>query len=201
MTIKLFWSPKTRASRLVWLLEELGLPYERERVPILAPDRQDSAEFRRASPMGKVPALIDGEVALSESAAIALYLADRYALGKLAPALDAPERGKFLYWMFYAPAVIEPAMGEKASGATPNRGSHGWGDFESMLTVLEDALTDRPWIMGNDFSAADIMLGSSVVFMRMFKMLTDNATLFAYADRALERPAYQKAMALDASSD
>ncbi len=195
--MKLFWAPQTRSSRAVWLLEEAGVDYERELVDIRSPDRHDSDEFRTASPMGKVPALVDGEVSMSESAAIALYVADRYCPGTLAPAIDAPERGKFLYWVMYTPAVIEPAMAEKFSGVEPNRSRSGWGDFDLMIETLENALRENIWLLGDHFSAADVLVGSSVVFMRMFDMLPESEILTRYADRCLERPAYAKALAVE----
>lgn len=195
--MKLYWCPKTRAVRAVWMLEELGLPYERVLVDIRDESATPDAGFLAASPMGKVPALEDGEVRLAESAAICLYVADRYAGGRLAPALDDPDRGRFLYWMFYTPAVIEPAMSEKFSGAAGNRFSSGWGDFPTMIATLEAGLAEGPYILGERFSAADVLLGSSAVFMRTFGVLPESKTLEAYADRCLERPAYQKAIALD----
>lgn len=192
--MKLYWAPKTRASRALWLLEEAGADYEIETVDIRAKPREDSAEFLDASPMGKVPALVDGEVAMAESAAICLYVADRYASGRLAPAIDDPMRGKYLYWTMYTPAVIEPAMAEKFSGASSNRTSHGWGDYDTMIHALEQGVSGKDWILGDAFTAADVMLGSSVVFMRLFGILPDSAVLSDYADRCLARPAYQAAL-------
>lgn len=191
--MKLYSSPKTRAVRAIWMLEETGVDYELEQIDIRSPNRRDSAEFRSASPMGKVPALVDGDVRMSESAAICLYLADRYAPGRLAPAVDDARRGKFLYWLMYTPAVIEPAMSEKFHKIKGNRGQSGWGDFELMIETLESGLEDQEWIIG-DFSAADVMLGSSVVFLRSFEMLPESPGLDAYADRCLARPAYRKAL-------
>ena len=107
--MKLYWAPQTRASRAVWMLEEAGVDYSIESVHIRDPERVDSEEFRAASPMGKVPALADGDALMAESAAICIYVADRYAPGRLAPLLDDAQRGKFLYWTLYTPAVIEPA--------------------------------------------------------------------------------------------
>lgn len=195
--IQLYWCPQTRASRALWLLEELGEPFERITIDVRDEAAKADPAFRVASPMGKVPALADGEVALAESAAIAIYLADRYAPGRLAPALDAAERGTWLYWMIYTPAVIEPAMGEKFSGTQPNRGRNGWGDWPTMLATLEQRLAGREWILGDWFTAADVMVGSSVVFMRIFKMLPELPVLEAYADRCLAREAYQRALAAD----
>jgi len=195
--MKLFWSQQTRSSRAVWMLEEAGVDYEIEPVDIRAVVRVDSDEFRLASPMGKVPALVDGDVFMSESAAICLYVADRYCSGELAPAIDDPARGKFLYWIMYTPAVIEPAMTEKVNGIEPNSGRSGWGSFDLMIRTMESALEGKTWLLGEQFSAADVMVGSSVAFLRMFEMLPDSEILNAYADRCLARPAYQKALSLD----
>lgn len=192
--MKLYWAPKTRASRILWLLEEVGEPYEVETVDIRAEPRQDDPAFLEASPMGKVPAIVDGEIAVAESAAISIYVADRYSLGRLAPALDDPLRGRYLYWTMYTPAVVEPAMGEKFSGADSNRLSHGWGDYDTMIRTMEAGLDGHDWILGDEFSAADVMLGSSVVFMRLFGILPESKTLSDYADRCLARPAYQVAL-------
>lgn len=192
--MKMYWAPQTRSARAIWMLEEAGLDYELEEVGIRDPDRRDSDEFRRASPMGKVPALVDGDCAMSESAAICLYLADRYASGRLAPELDAPTRGRFLYWLMYTPAVVEPAMSEKFNRVEPNRTRSGWGDFDAMIETWEHGLSGHDWITGDSFTAADVMLGSSAVFLRMFDMLPESPTLSAYADRCLARPAYQKTL-------
>ena len=196
--MKLFWAPQTRSTRIFWMLEEAGLDYDTERVDLYAEDRKDSDEFRAASPMGKVPAIVDsaadGEIAMSESAAICLYVADRYCAGSLAPAVDAAERGRFLYWMLYTPAVIEPAMSEKFNKVEANPGRSGWGDFGSMIDVFDNALNGKDWILGERFTAADVMLGSSAVFMRMFEMLPDTRNLAAYADRCLARAANARAM-------
>ncbi len=194
--MKIFWAPQTRSTRALWMLEEAGVEYESELIDIRSPDRDDPAEFLEASPMGKVPAIVDGDVSMSESAAICLYVADRYSAGKLAPAIDDPRRGKFLYWLMYTPAVVEPAMSEKFNETEPNRTRSGWGDFELMIDTWENALEGRQWILGDDFTAADVMLGSSAVFLRAFNMLPESKNIEAYADRALSRPAYKAAIAL-----
>ena len=194
--MKLYWAPQTRSARALWMLEEAGVDYELELVDIRATDRQDSDEFLDASPMGKVPALVDGEVRMSESAAICLYVADRYCQGTLAPALDDPQRGKFLYWLMYTPAVIEPAMSEKFNQVEPAPQRSGWGSFDLMVRTLEDAIRDKEWILGDQFTAADVMLGSSAVFLRAFDMLPESELLGDYADRCLARPAYTKVMAM-----
>lgn len=191
--MKVFWAPQTRSTRALWMLEEAGIDYDMELVDIRSPERQDSNEFLAASPMGKVPAITDGEAAMSESAAICLYVADRYCPGTLAPAPDDPTRGKYLYWTMYTPAVVEPAMAEKFSQAEPNRVRNGWGDFDSMIKTFDEALDGKEWILGDQFTTADVMLGSSAVFMRMFEMLPDTKNIGAYADRCQARAAFQRA--------
>jgi len=197
--MKLFWCARTRASRVVWMLEELGVAYDREVVDLHDPGARENAEFRLASPLGKVPALDDDGVRIADSAAICLYLADRYGGGKLAPGLDAPQRGRYLYWMFFSPSTMEPAMAEKMGGWKTNPGAYGWGDFDRMIAALESGVEAGPWVLGETFSAADVMVGSTAAFMRMFKILPANGSIDAYVDRCLARPAYQKALALDQS--
>ncbi len=193
--ITLYWCPRTRASRALWLLEELGAPFEVVEIDLRDAEARKDPDFRRASPMGKVPAIRDGEVQMAESAAIGLYLADRYPAAGLAPAIDAPSRGQYLYWMVYTPAVIEPAMAERFNGWEVNPGSSGWGNFDRMVETLERGLQPGPWLLGEAFSAADVLVGSTVNFMRMFGILPENPVLGAYLERCLARPAYAKAMA------
>lgn len=195
--MKLFWAPNTRSTRALWMLEEVGVGYELERIELGAAEDSRSDAFRQASPMGKVPALKDGAVHMAESAAICLYLADRYSTGQLAPAVDDPQRGQFLYWLLYTPTVVEPAMSEKFNKVEPNRRRSGWGDFDLMIATWERVLGGQDFVLGEQFSAADVMLGSSAVFLRMFEMLPDSAVINAYADRCLAREAYQKALAIN----
>ncbi len=196
--MKLYWAPQTRSSRAVWMLEEAGVGYDIELVNIREPGREDSADFRAASPMRKVPALTDANVQMAESAAICLYIADRYCSGTLAPAIDDPQRGSFLYWLMYTPAVIEPTMSEKINKIQPNRGRNGWGDFNTMIATLSDGIGAGPWILGEQFTAADVMLGSSVHFLQLFDMLGDAPALVEYVDRCRQRPAFKAAQSKEA---
>jgi glutathione S-transferase len=191
--IKLYWCPKTRAMRALWLLEEAGVPFERVRVDIRDAQAKADPEFRTASPLGKVPALVDGAVKISDSGAICAYIADAYPQAGLAPPIGDPQRGRYLQWLMFTNSNIEPAMMEKFSGLTPNRTSHGWGDFASVLETLRDGLRTGPWILGERFSAADVMLGSAVYFLDLFKILGDEPVLKAYVERCLARPAARRA--------
>lgn len=192
--ITLYWFPKTRATRTLWLLEELGTPYDMHMIDLRDETSRSDPGFRAASPMGKVPAIRDGDVAMAESAAISLYLADRYTSAGLAPAIDAPDRGRYLYWTTYTPAVIEPAMMERFNKWEVNPQSSGWGNFDLMIATLETALEEGPWILGEHFSAADTLLGSSVNFIKMFGLMPESAVLEAYLERCLARPAFQAAI-------
>ena len=191
--MKLFWCPQTRSQRALWMMEESGLAYE----PVLINIRDRSAprdpDFKLASPMGKVPALADGEAKFSESAAICMYVADRCPEAKLAPGVNDSLRGTYLYWMIFTPGVVEPAMSEKYSGREPNELQNGWGSFELMMNTFEAGMKDKQWILGDRFSAADVMVGSSACFLKQFGMLDGNKVLGDYADRCMARPAYQKA--------
>lgn len=197
--ITLFWCPQTRASRILWLLEEMAEPFEIRTIDIRNPVAKQDPQFRAASPMGKVPAIadarVDGTVRMADSSAIALYLAHRYPASGMAPAINSPLRGHYLYWMTFTPGVIEPAMAEKFNGWEVNRGTSGWGDFPLMIETLENGLQKKPWLLGDQFSAADVMVGSSVYFIRLFGILPDSPVLSSYVERCLERPAYGRALA------
>jgi len=197
--MKLFWCPQTRSQRAVWLMEESGLSYDRVLIDIRDPEKPRDPDFAKASLMGKVPALADGASMLADSAAICLYVADRYPETKLAPAIDDPKRARYLWWMIFTPGVVEPAMAEKFSGAEPNRARSGWGDFNTMIATFENGLKDKEWILGEQFSAADVMCGSSAVFMKQFGMMPDSKILTDYAARCMARPAYAKSLEIEAA--
>lgn len=196
--MKLYWCAQTRASRAVWLLEEAGVPYERVHIDIRDPAARQEPAFRAASPMGKVPAIEDGPVRIWDSGAICAYIADQYPERHLAPPIGHPDRGRYLMWLMYTNAVIEPAMGEKFLKTPINTSRNGWGSWDQMLDTLRAGMAQGPWILGEQFSAADVMLGSSCQFLRVFKMLDNDPVLFAYADRCAARPAFQRAQSLEA---
>ncbi len=198
--MKLFWCPQTRSQRALWLLEEAGVDYERVLIDIRNPSSLRDPDFAKASPMGKVPAIADGEAMLADSAAIAMYVADKYPNTGLAPATDDPARAAYYWWMVFTPGVIEPAMAEKFSGAEPNQMRNAWGSFDSMIATFENGIGEGPWLLGDKFSAADILCGSSACFLKQFDMLPDSKTLEAYAERCMARPAYQRAAELSAAA-
>ncbi|MEE9379903.1 MAG: glutathione S-transferase family protein [Hyphomonadaceae bacterium] len=196
----LYWCPRTRASRAVWMLEEVSADYDLMFIDIRDEESKADPEFRIASPMGKVPALKHGDMTMTDSTAIIAYLAELYPDAGLAPPVGDPMRGPYLQWLIFGGAYIEPAMTEAFGSTTPNATAHGWGNFELTIDMLREGLKQGPWILGDKFCAADVMLGSSVYFMRMFGVLPDHADLHAYVDRCLERPAYAKALKIDSDA-
>lgn len=199
--ITLYWSPQTRASRALWLLEEAGVAYDRVTIDIRDAAAKADPSFRAASPMGKVPAIVDGETRLWDSGAIALHVADRFPESGLGVPLSDPHRGAFVQWTVFTNSVIEPAMTEKFSGAEPNTPQNGFGSFDQMIDVLVDGLSNAngPWLMGAQFTVADVLVGSSVHFLKMFDGLPDRPELLTYLEQCRARPAFQRAMAADAA--
>lgn len=192
MAIVLYHHPFSRASGVVWMLEELGVDYELRFVDIMKGE-QKQPEILALNPMGKLPVLTDGDLVVTESAAIALYLADRYGAGKLAPALDDPKRGTYLRWSLFAPSVIEPGSMAKASNWETREGTVGWGNYDAMLKAMETAIDGKKFILGDTFSMADVVFGGTVRFMLTFKMLEPRPAFTAYVERLNARPALQRA--------
>ena len=198
MSIVLHHHPFSRAAGVLWALEEAGVDYELRFVDILK-GAQKSPDFLALNPMGKLPTLVDGETVVTESAAIGLYLADRYAAGRLAPALDDPARGTYFRWSLYAPSVIEPAAMAKMSAWTVNAGQAGWGTYETMLDTVEAAIGEGPFLLGDRFTMADVIFGGTVRYMLRFDLLAPRPAFAAYAERLGARPALQRADARNAA--
>jgi glutathione S-transferase len=198
MSIVVYHHPFSRASTVVWMLEEVGAPHELRWVDIMA-GGQKAPELVALNPMGKLPVLTDGDVVVTETAAIGLYLADRYAPGRLAPTMDDPARGTYLRWSLFAPSVIEPGSMAKMAGWTYKDGQAGWGSYDAMLSAVESAVTGRDFVLGSTFSMADIIFGGTLRFMLAFKMIEARPAFTAYAERLGARPALQRAEARNAA--
>jgi glutathione S-transferase len=196
--MQLYWCPRTRSFTALWLMEETGKPYERVLTDI-STGAQKQADYLAINPMGKVPALKDGDVTLAENAAICAYVAERYPDAKLTPPLGDPLRAKFLYWLFFLPGCIEPAMVQLSTKFEINPVAAGWGEAQRPFNVLDAALSKGPWLLGETFSAADVAMGSMLNFaVRMFKMVPSRPSFEAYVDRCVARPAFQRAQKLAA---
>jgi glutathione S-transferase len=150
--------------------------------------------------MAKVPALTDGPVSVSESGAICAYVAEACPDAGLAPPLGDPARGRYLQWLFFSPACIEPAYLVKYANISVRPETAGFGDFDRVFDVLEAAVQPGPWLLGDRFSAADVIIGADLHFgIDIFKIVPERPALRAYIDRCLARPAFQRAKAIDAA--
>jgi glutathione S-transferase len=188
--MKLYYNPQSRAAISKWMLDECGAKYDI--VPIDFTKREHKApEFLKVNPAGKLPVLVDGDSRIFESVAICLYLGDKFTEAKLAPKIDAPERGRYLSLMVYSTSQVEPALGDAMLGAqtSPQR---GWADFESVKDVIEGELGDGPYLFGDWFTAADIMIGSMFIWKRILGGPPERTKLEGYVDRLLARPAAMK---------
>jgi glutathione S-transferase len=194
--MKLYFWPKSRAFRVLWMVEEIGTPYDLVRVNIHG-GAQATPQYRAINPMEKVPALEDDGTIVCESGAILLYLCEKFPTARLAPPEGDPRRGRFLQWLFFAGNCLEPAMAEKFAGSTPRPFSFGWGDFGRVERVLEEALSHGPFLLDDTFTAADILIGSTLAVAVQAKLILDRAPFQTYLDRLQARPAYQSAQAIE----
>jgi len=190
--ITLYGSIASRTFTARWMLEELGVAYRVHAVDIRAGE-QKSPDYLRLNPMGKVPTLTDGELVVTETAAICLYLADRYGYGTLAPQVEDALRAAYLRWAVFSTAVLEPAYQTTALGLPAFR--HGWGDLDSALNTVRQALAPGPWLLGETFTAADVALGAALTVGLFTKQIPDDPVLGVYNQRLAARPAYQAASA------
>jgi glutathione S-transferase len=174
------------------MLAELGLPHRVVDID-LRRRAQTSPDYLRINPMGKVPAITDGDVVVTENPAICLYLADRYGLGTMAPATDDPLRGPYLRWCVFATAVLEPAVYTEEAADDAAASGRGWGRRETVPRVIDDLLAKGPWILGERFSTADVVLGSQLSVALFNKRMPETPVLAAYNARISGRPAYKAA--------
>ena len=195
--ITLYHAPQSRSSRIIWLLEELGQPYTIKPVSIFRPmsgtGEPDSAN---PHPDKQVPAIIDGEMLIAESVAIVLHLADAYPAAGLAIGADDPRRGEYLTWLAWYAAAMEPAMfaafGQELDNPMKKRG------YDAVVRRIEGALAKGAYLMGDRFTAADLLVASALAFA--IQVFPESAAIDAYLERCKERPANQRAMRLDEAS-
>ncbi len=196
--LTLYHAAPSRSSIVRWMLEEVGEPYDLQ-VLDLSKGEQRMPEYLGINPMGKVPALRHGETIVTESAAICTYLADAFPDAGLNVPIGAPERGAYLKWLFFGPGCIEPAMTDRAfpRREEPRPGSVGYGDFDLVMEVTANAVETGPYLLGERFSAADVVVGSNLRWGMIFKLLPERPAFSRYVARLEERPALQRAVALD----
>jgi glutathione S-transferase len=196
--LTLYHIAPSRSSIVHWMLEEVGEPYD---VHLLSMQRGENRapEYLAVNPMGKVPALRHGDVVITEAAAICTYLADEFPRAGLNVPIGDPRRGTYLKWLFFGPSCIEPAVMDHAyprKEAAP-RPALGYGDYDTMVDVVAKAVAKGPYLLGEQFTAADVVIGSGLRWGTMFKLLPERPEFTAYLARLAQRPALQRAEAKD----
>jgi len=196
--LTLYHASPSRSSIILWMLEEIGQPYD---IKLLSLSKGENLkpDYLAINPMGKVPALRHGDAVITEGAAICSYLADEFPDKKLNVPVGTPARGVYLKWLFFGPSVIEPAMTDRAfpRKESPRAASVGWRDFDTVLQIVSNALAKGPYLMGEQFTAADIVIGSGLRYGMMFKLIPERQEFQEYVGRITARPAAQRAQAKD----
>lgn len=194
----LYHAVPSRSSVTRWMLEEVGEPYDIHLLD-LTKEEQRRPDYLAINPMGKVPALKHGDVVITEAAAICTYLADAFPKAKLGIPIGDERRGRYLQWLFFSPSCIEPAMLDRFAPhkEPPRRSMVGYGDFDSVMDVTAKAVSGEAYIMGAQFTAADVVIGSILRWGMMFKLLPERPEFMAYAHRLAQRPALRRAETKD----
>ena len=188
-----YYNPMSRAISTYWMPTELTVDYEQIEVDFMGGGTQ-TPEYRAMNPMCKVPTLVDGDVVVTETAAICAYLADKYMDKGLAPPIDSPERGRYYRYLFFQGTTLEPMFTfNQIEGAEVSPQSAGWGDLERCLSTIEALTPEQGWAMGEQFTAADVVFGGTVDFAIQFGWLNSpSAKVAAYVQRLKQREAYRK---------
>lgn len=196
--LTLFHAPQSRSSRIVWLIEELGADCRIEYCEIAYRNghKVGDPDPKNPHPDGKVPALLHDGALVSESAAVALYLTDLFPQAGLGAAPGSPERGPLLTWLAWAAGELEPAIWSKMTGEA-DRNPIAGARYEAATGRLLEALWEGPWLMGDRFTVADVMIGSSLAWARF--VFPESPLIDAYADRLAHRPARIRGDARDAA--
>ena len=196
--ITFYHSPQSRSSGVKVLLEELGAPYDLEVVNTRAGE-QHGAAYLAVNPLGKVPAILDRGVLVTEQAAIFIHLADRFPERGLAPAIGDPLRGPYLRWMVFYGSCFEPAVVDRAMKREPGgRAMSPYGDYDLVMRTIVEQLRAGPYLLGTRFSAADILWGMALSWTTMFGLVPKEAEIARYIDNFGKRPSVVKMTAEDA---
>ncbi|EDP63972.1 putative glutathione S-transferase [alpha proteobacterium BAL199] len=194
----LYHAAPSRSSIAHWMLEEVGRPYEM-RILDLKKQENRTPEYLAVNPMGKVPALVHGGTVITESAAICCHLADAFTEARLNFPVGDPRRGPYLKWLFFGPSCIEPAMIDRMmQRETGPRSAVGYGDYDTTMGVVADALRLGPYLFGETFTAADVVIGSTLRWGMLFELIPDREEFKSYVARLGERPALKRSQATDA---
>lgn len=194
----LYTNPMSRGRIARWMMEEIGQPYRAEIVGFGTPMK--SADYKALNPMGKVPTLVHGDTIVTECAAICAYMADAFPQAGLAPAPNSRLRGPYYRWLFFAAGPIEAAVASKAFGleVPPDRArAIGYGTYADAMDTLEYAVTRGEYLAGERFSAADVYVGSQVLWGLQFGTIEKRPAFEAYGARISARPAAKRAVEID----
>lgn len=193
-----YHAPNSRSFAIRWLFEELGNPPHELKVLSFKTNAHKAPEYLAINPMGKVPAITHGDTVITEAAAICLYLADLFPEAKLAPAIGDPRRGTYLRWIVFNQAAVEPAVTDKALNREQGPAATlSYGTYESTVDALAGALAKGPYILGETFSAADIVVGAGVRWMLGWKLLPERPEFTNYVAILNERDALKRALQKD----
>lgn len=195
--ITLFHCPKSRSTRFIFLLEELGAPYQIRQMTIRHSDGTGAADSANPHPHGKVPAITDDGVVVFESPAIALYLTDKFPQQRLGPLAGEPGRGAYLSWLCYYTGVLEPAFISKFLNTEVPRGMAGWVPVEEAMAAVIKQLSQGSYLLGEHFSAADILYGTTFAMFLQSPLMPKSTVVEDYVQRIVSRPAFARAQALD----
>ena len=197
--VTLYHSPNTRSSSALLLLEELGAPYDLHVLNMKAGENRAPA-YLAVNPMGKVPAIRHGDALVTEQAAVFLYLADLFPQAGLAPAIGDPLRGPYLRWMVFYGSAFEPAVVDRHRGGEPAPlAMSPYGSYEAVMDLVNAQLRRGPYLLGERFTAADVLWGAALAWTTMFKLVPETPEITAYVGRHLQRPAVARAREKDAA--
>ncbi|GAB6194769.1 glutathione S-transferase family protein [Lysobacter xanthus] len=196
--ITFHYAPHSRATCTLALLEALGADYELRVLDLKAGEQRQPA-YLAINPLGKVPAIEHGDAVVTEQVAILVYLADLYSDAGLAPALDDPLRGPYLRWSVFYAASFEPAIVDRAQQRDGGPAmSSAYGDYDAVMDALEAQLALGPYLLGERFTAADVLWGTALRWALAFGLAPDRAVFRDYVARVTALPAIERATALDA---
>jgi glutathione S-transferase len=192
-------SPRSRSSSFIWMLEELGQPYEIEYVKIRRGDGSGVLDPKNPHPHGKVPVLKEGAQVVFEQTAIALYLADKFPSLRLGPTPDDRGRGRFVTMLAYYSGVLEPAFTSKFLSVAVPRGTAGWVDSDEAMDFINERLAAHPYIAGETFTVADVLYAGAFALFMNSPLLSAKKTpkLEQYVARCVSRPAHARAQTKD----
>ena len=198
LPITLFHCPQTRSTGALNLLEELKAPYELH-VLNMKTGEQRGSDYLAVNPMGKVPAIRHGDAIITEQVAIAIYLADLFPEAGITPSIDDARRGPYLRWYVFYAACFEPAMIDKAMKREAGSiAMSPYGDTEMTVNTLVRQLEKGPWMLGEAFTALDVLWGTALTWMTGFGLLEAVSPIKAYIDRWNARPSVKKVAEIDA---